>query len=95
MTTCDHITLLVDGGCYYDVKIAASLIADHSPNGHGSPTPEQLAWIGVFGEPVPDPGWIPASRLVGWLEQRDDREPEARGVRYSVEIDGASLELSV
>jgi hypothetical protein len=87
VTTCSHDSAIKpEGACYLCIKIAAALIGDYSPNGHGDPTEAQLCFVGVYGAPVREPGWRPADSVAAWLE--DLREPEARGVTYVVSRDG-------
>lgn len=92
MNSCGCPHMLVDGRCYFHLKLSAGLLGS---NGHGGPlTEEQLAFIGVYGTRTHEPGWMPAADVVSWLGQ-DDREPEIRGIRYSVTLAGTSWELSV
>lgn len=81
----------IDGLCYWCLKLRAGLIGS---NGHGSLTYEQEIFVGIYGTPEHEHGWRSAASLLGWLE-RDEREPEARGITYSVSLDGTTWELSV
>jgi hypothetical protein len=95
VTTCDCSTpLKIEASCYFHVKASADLFADISPNGHGSPTEEQLRWIGAINERRRRDGWRAA-----WLavhHPQDDVDYEKwRGVRYVMSIGHLRGELSV
>ncbi len=90
--SCERWTFANLSFCYWHAKARVDWTArPPSPNGLSDGERE---FVGFYGTPEHEPGWRSAASLLGWLE-RDDAEPEARGITYSVSLDGTTWELSV
>jgi hypothetical protein len=83
LSRCEHVEeVRVGEACYWCVKVSANLIGDHSPNGAGKPTPEQLRYVGVINPDLPRGAvfddWWDLSPIEAWERMVEPEETRGR-----------------